>query len=588
MPETEEAKPTDVLCRGIPVSPGVASGIVHVLKDRFDEPEPTPVDPSDVEHELERWHTALAVTRREIQNLQREVGGEQGTSESEIFETHLLILEDVSIIKEVEASVREQKLSVDFIYYRLMCRHMDALRGLADAYLRERFLDIKDVTQRVMRHLRGELLQQPMFQEQVIIVAHDLTPSDTVQLDRSKVLGFAIETGSTISHAAIIARSLNLPAVVRLGPVSDRVHSGDRVLLDGEEGVLVLRPTDAILSKYRDRKEASEGRHESLTRERFEPAVTRDSVRVTVGANAEFLDEIPAIQDSGAEEIGLFRTEFIYLENPNASEEHLARIYRDVASSITPRKVIFRTLDVGGDKVDPLLVQEPEPNPFLGWRGIRVSLGRKELFTRQLRSILRSAEGNSIGIMFPMVSGVQEVIDAKKIVHECIDEVRAEGGAVPDTVEIGAMIEIPGAAIESEAIAREVDFLSLGTNDLIQYSLAVDRLNDRVASLFHTTHPGVLKLIQLTVQSGAVADARVGICGEMASDVALTPLLVGLGLRELSVAVSQIPRIKHAIRNLDAEACTTMAEQALTFSKPADILEASRKMAREAYPELFA
>lgn len=588
MPAPDVPKPENLIRRGIPVSPGVATGVVHVLKDRFDEPEPTPIEAAGVENELERWHTALAVTRKEIQDLQRVVGGEEGTSESEIFETHLLILEDVSIIKEVEKSVREKLISVDYIYYRLMCRHMNALRGLADAYLRERFLDIKDITQRVMRHLRGELLQQPMFNEPVIIVAHDLTPSDTVQLDRSKVLGFAIETGSTISHAAIIARSLNLPAVVRLGPVSDEIHSGDPVLIDGEEGVLVIRPTEAILSKYRDREEATEGREEALTQQRFEPAVTRDGFPVIVGANAEFLDEIPAIQDSGAEEIGLFRTEFIYLENPGANEDELSRHYSAVASCIAPRKVIFRTLDVGGDKVDPVLQQDPEPNPFLGWRGIRVSLGRTDLFRRQLRAILRSAPGNSIGIMFPMVSGVAEVIQAKKILHQCVSELNDDGFMVPDTVEVGAMIEVPGAAIEAEAIAREVDFLSLGTNDLIQYSLAVDRLNDRVASLFQTTHPGVLKLVKMTVDAGLRTGTRVGLCGEMASDIALTPLLLGLGLRELSVAVGQIPRIKHAIRCLDTAACASLAEDSLRLSLPEEILARSLAVAKQAYPDLFS
>lgn len=585
---SDSEKPADQIRRGIPVSAGVATGIVHVLKDRFDEPEPIRIPEEQVEKELVRWHKALAVTKIEIQELQREVAGSGGSVESEIFETHLLILEDVTIIKDVEKGVREELLCVDHVYYRLMCKHMNALRGLADAYLRERFLDIKDITQRVMRHLRGELLQQPMFAEPVIVVAHDLTPSDTVQLDRSKVLGFAIETGSTLSHAAIIARSLNLPAVVRLGSLSDDLHSGDRVLLDGEEGVLVIRPTEATLSKYRDREEATEGREEQLIKQRFEPAITKDGVNVTVGANAEFLDEIAAIQDSGAAEVGLFRTEFLYLENPNATEDTLTEHYKAVASCITPRRVIFRTLDIGGDKVDPKLSQHPEPNPFLGWRGIRVSLGRPDLFKVQLRSLLRAAVGNNIGIMFPMVSGLREVINAKAIVHECADELRSEGVPVPHNVAIGAMIEIPSAALAADSIAAEMDFLSLGTNDLIQYSLAVDRLNDRVASLFQTTHPSVLKLVRLTVQAGANNQAEVGICGEMASDVAVTPLLLGLGLRELSVAPGQIARIKHAIRSLDTIACAELANKALTLNHPSEIMDLSLAVARKAYPELFS
>ncbi len=572
---------------GTAVSAGVAHAVVHVLKDHFDEPDDDSIDPGTEEHEMHRLHAALQATRVEIEDLQRMMGGEQGSAESEIFETHLLILQDTTILKQTEKAVREKQVCVDWAYYKLMCKHMDALRGLSDAYLRERFLDIKDVTHRVMRHLRGELLEHPMFDEPVIVVAHDLTPSDTVQIDRSKVLGFAVETGSAVSHAAIIARSLAIPAVVKLHGICDELHSGDTVLLDGEGGNLILNPTAETLSRYRSREEQAERREDVFQLERHEPALTKCGSAICVGANAEFVEEVGIVQDSGAEEVGLFRTEFLHLENPDASEDELAAAYGQVVRSLAPKRVVFRTLDLGGDKVDERLAVEPEPNPFLGWRGIRLSLGRLDLFKRQIRALLRAATHGRAGIMFPMVSGVQEVIEAKAILNECAEELAAEGVDVPDEIEIGAMIEIPSAALSADLIAAEVDFLSLGTNDLIQYTIAVDRLNDRVAALYQPTHPAVLRLIGMSVTAARGAGIRIGMCGEMASDLRLTPLMIGLGLNELSVATTQIARVKHAVRRLSVPECEDLARAAQKCTSPAEILALSRAVADRCYPELF-
>ncbi|MBE2283922.1 MAG: phosphoenolpyruvate--protein phosphotransferase [Prosthecobacter sp.] len=572
---------------GTAVSAGVAHAVVHVLKDHFDEPDDDSIEPGTEEHEMHRLHAALQATRVEIEDLQRMMGGEQGSAESEIFETHLLILQDTTILKQTEKAVREKQVCVDWAYYKLMCKHMDALRGLSDAYLRERFLDIKDVTHRVMRHLRGELLEHPMFDEPVIVVAHDLTPSDTVQIDRSKVLGFAVETGSAVSHAAIIARSLAIPAVVKLHGICDELHSGDTVLLDGEGGNLILNPTAETLSRYRSREEQAERREDVFQLERHEPALTKCGSAICVGANAEFVEEVGIVQDSGAEEVGLFRTEFLHLENPDASEDELAAAYGQVVRSLAPKRVVFRTLDLGGDKVDERLAVEPEPNPFLGWRGIRLSLGRLDLFKRQIRALLRAATHGRAGIMFPMVSGVQEVIEAKAILNECAEELAAEGVDVPDEIEIGAMIEIPSAALSADLIAAEVDFLSLGTNDLIQYTIAVDRLNDRVAALYQPTHPAVLRLIGMSVTAARGAGIRIGMCGEMASDLRLTPLMIGLGLNELSVATTQIARVKHAVRRLSVLECEDLARAAQKCTSPAEILALSRAVADRCYPELF-
>ena len=575
------------LWTGTAVSAGVAHAVVHVLKDHFDEPDHDAIAPEAADHEMQRLHAALDVTRQEIEALKREMGAEEGSAESEIFETHLLILQDGSILRQVEKTVREQLVCVDHAYYRLMTKHMEKLRGLQDAYLRERFLDIKDVTQRVMRHLRGELLETPMFDEPVIIVAHDLTPSDTVQLDRSKVLGFALETGSAVSHAAIIAKSLAIPAVVKLHGICETLHSGDAVFLDGEEGHLILNPTAETLARYRSREEQAEKREDVFQLDRHGEAVTICGRVICVGANAEFVEEAEIVKDSGAEEVGLFRTEMLHLENPDSSEDELAAAYSTVVKSLAPKRVVFRTLDLGGDKVDERLAAEPEPNPFLGWRGIRLSLGRPDMFRMQLRALLRAAIHGRVGIMFPMVSGLQEVLDAKMLLAECAAELERDGQNVPDEIEVGAMIEIPSAALSADQIASEVDFFSLGTNDLIQYTLAVDRLNDRVASLYQPTHPAVLRLIECSVQASRRAGIRIGICGEMASSLELTPLMIGLGLNELSVAAAQVARVKHAIRKLSVPECQALAHQALKCNHSGEILEMTRSHAMRCYPELF-
>lgn len=579
----------EIIWEGMPVSTGVAHAAVHVVRDHFDEPEETKIEPHEVEGELARFRGAIEGTRREIEELTRmmEKEGGDAASNGEIFETHLLILEDASLLNQVERRVRNDLLNVDAAYYALMTKHMVALRGLSDPYLRERFLDIKDVRKRMMRHLRGEQRTETTFEHEVIIVAHDLTPSDTVQLDRSKVLGFAIETGSANSHAAIIAKSLGLPAVVRLHGICDALHSGDSILLDGHEGLLILNPTADTLARYRIREEQAEKQEDLLLSRRNEPATTTDGKTIRIGANGEFIEELEVIKDSGAEEVGLFRTEFLYLENPEATEHELAEAYTKIVWDLAPRLVVFRTLDIGGDKVDPLLVEEPEPNPFLGWRGIRVSLGRREFFKRQLRALLRAGAHGQVGIMFPMVSGVEEVRAARELLVECGEELRSEGVPIAEEIEIGAMIEIPSAAMIADLIAEEVDFLSIGTNDLIQYSLAVDRVNERVADLYQPTHPALIRLIAHVMNASHEKGVPVGMCGEMAADVALTPLLVGLGLDELSVASGQVARVKHAVRLLNSVECKALVKQARGCATAIEILELSRSLAQECYPELF-
>ena len=572
---------TEKSWHGLAVSSGVADAVVHILQDTFDEPPEEEIEVGDVEGELERLDTAMEKTKAEIRALQDRTG------EVEIFETHLMILEDSTVLQHVRRTVRNKHICVDAVYFKLMRKHMEALRGVDDPYLRERFIDIKDVTQRVMRHLRGDERSELTFDHPVIIVAHDLTPSDTVQIDRDMVAGFAVETGSANSHAAIIARSLGIPAVVRLPGMCSELNTGEHVVLDGDEGILIQRPSPTTLARYRQIEAESEALDDMLHSVCRQPAVTTDGRAVRVGANAEFVDELDSMIDSGAEEIGLFRTEFIYLEDPDASEATLTDLYTQVVKHVAPYRVIFRTLDLGGDKLDPLLAAEPEPNPFLGWRGIRVSLGRPEFFKRQLRAILRAACCGEVAIMFPMVSGVAEVRAAKALLQECKEELAGEGLCLPEKIHIGAMIEIPSAACTADLIAPEVDFFSLGTNDLIQYTIAVDRLNERVADLYQSTHPGVLRLIKMVVDAAKKHNVRVAMCGEMAGDLDLTPLLIGLGLDELSASTGQVPSVKQAVRKLCYSDCVALAERALEQHDAVTIHEMSRCVAEKCYVDLL-
>jgi phosphotransferase system enzyme I (PtsI) len=572
---------------GLPVSSGIAHGIVHVLKENFDEPERETIDPSQIESHIERLHQAIAATKEEIEALQDSIIEEGGDTEADIFDAHILILTDRQILRNVEHTVRKQRVTVDYAYYQLMLKHINALRDMPDPYIRERFLDIKDVTHRVMRHLRGELLQTPKFDHPVVIVAYDLTPSDTVQLDRSRVLGFAIETGSTTSHAAIIARSMDVPAVGRLPGISEQLHSGDIVLLDGDEGTLIFNPTPEQLALSKEREAAADQLDDSLHCQRHEPAQTLDGIHIVLGANGEFLEEISYLKDSGAEEVGLFRTEFLHIAAPDATEDQLTAAYRQVIEGMAPQTVIFRTLDLGGDKVEESYQSAPEPNPFLGWRGIRLCLGHQELFTRQLRALLRAGSGHQIGIMFPMITNVQEVLDARRLLDQCQRELLTENHPLPSRTLIGAMVEIPAAALQAHQIAQHVDFLSLGTNDLVQYTLAVDRLNSRVADLYQPTHPAVLRLMELTVQAGATHNIHIGICGEMAADLEMLPLLLGIGLRELSVAASQVARVKAAVRRLSIADCRQLWQQASQSAHGAEIAALSSRFAYNVYPDLL-
>jgi phosphotransferase system enzyme I (PtsI) len=573
--------------RGLGVSPGLAVGRVHFHRELLVEPDMEKVAPERADEEWALFRRALAQTKEQLQDLLDRAADNAGAEQAGIFEAHLLMAEDPALLAEVERGIRRDHLRAEGAFYRVMDHYMAAMRKFDDSYLRERVTDLDDVTRRVLANLRGEQrLGGVEFAH--VLLAHDLAPSETMEMDREQVLGFATEAGSPTSHTAILARSLGIPAVVGLHDVHSHVRPEDTVLLDGASGVLIVNPapeTIAILESARRRRARVDSQLYAL---REGEAITRDGRRIQVAANIELADEIDAVMSQGAEGVGLYRTEFLFLNQDRfPNEEEQAADYAAAARGAGEHGVIIRTLDIGGDKLPVGDDWQAEGNPFLGWRGIRRSLQQQDLFRTQLRAILRASAHGKVRVMYPLVSGVEEVRVANALLAACMDELDAEGVDFDRTLARGAMIEVPSAAVVADLLAEEVDFFSVGTNDLIQYAIAVDRVNERVANLYQPCHPAIVRLLQHVVEAARPAGLWVGVCGEMAGDILLTPLLVGLGFSELSVGASQIPRVKHAIRTLDAGECRDLVQRSLAMRHHAEILDRSRQMARSYYAELL-
>lgn len=576
---------------GIPVSRGIARGPVFVRGGAFEEPDTYDIDEVKVEDELTRFEDGLVKTREQIRELQHSISHDVGGADASIFDAHLLVLEDRSVLDEVVRSLRDEKVNIESIFYRIMNRYMESLRKIDDPYLRERVVDIEDVTKRVVNNLtrtsESAAAERTAHQEHVLL-AHDLTPSDTASMDRTLVRGFATEVGSYTSHTAIIARSLNLPAVVGLQNLTQNLHTGQEILLDGYNGLVILDPSETTIAEY-DELERKQSRIVLQLGELADaPCETADGRAITLSANIEFEHEASLVKKKGARGIGLYRTEFLYLNSLHLpTEEHQAKVYTRIVKAVAPDGVIIRTMDIGGDKLPAELRGVEEQNPFLGWRGIRVSIERPDVFKTQLRAILRASAFGTVGVMFPLVSSLDEVRRAKVLVREAKAELAAVGIPFDEQIEIGAMIEVPSAAIIADHIAGEVDFFSIGSNDLIQYTIAVDRVNERVAGLYQPAHPAIIRLLRTIIEAAHDGKIWVGVCGEIAGEITLTPLLVGLGIDELSVGPFQVPLVKRAIRSLDTKTCEALAAEVLQMSDAAAIFKRCGAVAREHYPELF-
>ena len=464
------------------------------------------------------------------------------------------------------------------------------MSAVDDSYLSERAADIRDVIQRVLGNLTGQSKQYGLkdLTEPCIIVANDLTPSDTANLDSEKVLGFITEIGSKTSHTAILARSLQIPAVLGLGKDIHELKAGQSILLDGFNGFVVISPSDQLLFEYGQLVKRQNTIETSLQKIRTEPAKTLDDHSITLSANIERATDVQAVLKSGATGVGLFRTEFLFINRTDLpDEEEQFQSYKKVSEALNPEPVIIRTLDLGGDKLLSHVNVSAEMNPFLGWRAIRLCLQEKDLFRTQLRAILRASAFGNLKIMYPMISGIDELDEANNLLEECQQELRVKGEKFSEKIEIGVMIETPSAAMISDKLAKRVHFFSIGTNDLIQYALAVDRLNEKIAHLYEPTHPGILRLIKTTVDAGKENGIWTGVCGEMASDLSMVPLLIGLGVEELSVASSMVPRVKMLIRNINVTQAKELADFALSSDSPKEILRRAKKLSREAVPNFF-
>jgi phosphotransferase system enzyme I (PtsI) len=579
----------EVTLRGVGVAPGFARGIVFLHHPDDEEPPKRKLDESEMPAEIARFEAALIATRAQILEMQQRIAEAIGAKDASIFDAHLMVVEDHTLIDEVLRALQRERWNVEFIFSEVANRYAKTLSEIDDPYLRERAFDIYDVTRRVIRNLLGRSTRTLAHLDSPhVIVAHNLTPSDTAMLNRPMVLGIATDVGSRTSHTAIMARSLNIPAVVGLKDATTTLQNGDHVLLDGSKGLVIVNPADQSLWEYGELEVKLEEVEEQLTGLRDTDSVTADGKRIILSANIELPEDVPLVIAAGAQGIGLYRTEFFFLNKTELpDEENQYQAYRAVAEALLPQPVIIRTLDLGGDKFLSHSHLPTEINPFLGCRAIRFCLERPDVFKAQLRAILRASALGNVRMMYPLISGLSELRQANEVLESCRSELRTEGVPFNENLEVGIMIEVPSAVLVADALAKEVDFFSIGTNDLIQYTIAVDRVNERIAHLYEPTHPAILRLMQMAVTAAHTNDIWVGVCGEMAGEISLTPLLIGLGVDELSASAGLVPRVKKAVQTLDSKECATFLAEALELDSAAEILTRCESMARQHYPELL-
>jgi phosphoenolpyruvate-protein phosphotransferase (PTS system enzyme I) len=580
----------EIRFHGAGVSPGIAQGAIHVVRDDLDDVARYRIEPAQIANEIGRFETALIQTRTQILEMQQKIAESIGAKDAGIFDAHLLVVEDRTLIDEVLRKLEADLCNVEWVFQEVATNYAETLSKIDDPYLRERVLDIEDVTRRVIRNLQGKAPKTFLaLTEPHILVAHNLTPSDTATMNRERVLGIATDLGSRTSHTAIMARSLNIPAIVGLHDVTEKLETGQHVLLNGTDGLLVVDPTPETLARYGELESKRVQITQKLAELRETKSTTRDGRHIVLSANIELPGDVDAVATNGAEGIGLYRTEFLYLNRATLpTEDEQYETYRKVAERVSPDPLIIRTFDLGGDKLASGAADVgDELNPFLGWRAIRFCLENIDIFKSQLRAILRASAVGNVKIMFPMISGVGELRRALSVLAECKEELRRTGSTFSDATEVGAMIEIPSAALSADILAREVDFFSIGTNDLIQYTIAVDRVNERIAHLYEPTHPAVLRLLKMITDAGRANDIWVGVCGEMAGDIALTPLLLGLGMDELSAGATLVPRVKRAVQSLTIPECRQLVDEALELETPSEILARCLELAGKRYGDLL-
>jgi len=563
--------------QGIPVSPGSTIGkaiVLHSDESSFSVPYQE-ITSDQVPQEIARFEDAITRTRAEILGVRKKLLAQIGREHSDIFTAHLLILEDRTLIEDVIACIKEKMTTAEHAFSNVVHKYFQAFSKIDDEYLKERVSDIKDVGRRLLQNLYGEkkgILDS--IEENVVIIAHDLSPSDTAMMNKEKVLAFVTEIGGPTSHTAILGRSLEIPAIVGMDRVTTEVKAGDRVIVDGTHGIVIVDPDDTVIEEYTQQERRFTELITELDKLKDLKAEMADGHQITLAANIEFHDEIPSVLSHGAKGIGLYRTEYFYMNRSDLpTEEEQCHAYKQVAEKMAPDSVVIRTLDLGGDKFISALDVPHEMNPYLGWRAIRFCLTRVDVFKIQLRAILRASVHGNLKIMYPMISNVQELRQANVILEECRAELRKEKIPFDEKMEVGAMIEVPSAALTSDILAKEVDFFSIGTNDLIQYALAVDRVNEKIAYLYEPTHPAILKLIKQVIENGHKQKRWVGCCGEMSGDPAIAILLAGLEIDEISMSPIVVPKVKKAIRSVSFKQAKQIAQKALTFETGQEVRE---------------
>ncbi len=575
----------------IAVSPGIAIGrVMRVqLHNRLVEPEPHRISEEEVESELGRYREALTRTREQLVELQNQIRARLDSRDADIFEAHLLLVDDRTLSAEVEKVIRNEHYYAEYALYRASEHFAGVFSGMQDEYLRERAADIRDVAARILSNLREAHSDELDLDDRRIIVASSLSPSETARLDRKKVLGFAVETGSATSHTAILARSMQLPAVVGIPPeLPEKLTADDKLIIDGFTGKLIVNPDGRTEEAYRLKAEATGALISELERENDLRPETTDGFMVQLAANIDSSDNLEEAKRAGAAGVGLFRTEYLFINRDTLpGEEEQFEIYKQLLVAADESPVIVRTLDVGGDKFNSSIYRAVEQNPFLGLRGVRLCLHeRRDIFETQLRALLRAGIYGNLRVMLPMVSSVREVIEVRSIIEQLQQKLAAEKLEFSSTLSLGIMVETPAAALMAEKFAPLVDFFSIGSNDLVQYTMAIDRGNDRVAYLYRPGHPAILELIRMTVAAAKRHNIWVSVCGQMAADAYLVPFLVGLGVHELSMAPASIGIVRRVIRGLSMDQAEIAVREALDCANASDSMAIAEALLRKCAPEI--
>ena len=585
---TRESKKTQFI-KGIGVTPQIITGKAYLV-DRGKIEAPARVLPENqVPWEIERFQEAVEESKKQLRAAKEKLLHEDAVGPAYILDAHLLLLEDKHLIDTTVETIKQSWINSEWALKINLDRLRKIFNSIDDDYLRSRQTDLDYIEQRILRNLTGrgtESLAQ--IKEEVIVVAHDLSPADTAQMAKDKITAFVTDMGGKTSHTAIMARSLEIPAVVGSETGTHYINTGDTLIVDGITGVVVVNPSPEIIQEYVDRNRSRQKIERDLFQYRDLPAETLDGYRVNLLANIELVEEIPSVRDHGAEGIGLYRTEYLYLNRKDLpTEEDHFQAYKTVVEGTSPHPAVIRTLDIGGDKFISHLELAEEMNPAMGLRAIRFSLKEPEIFKIQLRAMLRASAYGKVKILLPMISGVSEIREVKKILNEVRLSLTAERIPHDPRIEIGIMMEVPSAATIADILAKEVDFFSIGTNDLIQYTLAVDRVNEYVTHLYEPLHPAILRLVRQMVKAAHDAGIRVAMCGEMAGEPLYVPILLGLELDDLSMNSLSIFRVKKILRSYTLRECKELVEAALKLSTPEEIVELVRASLRQKFPDEF-